>query len=240
MLTGDNGIITNALKAKEETELAQKEENETIKELENRINDYTNDENEDENNAGEGGENPNPPIDPTDIYVTLYTDGTLGFSTSSEPIDGKSVSKTYGNIKDQKYTWTDGAGTNTPWSGDAQSITSVDIVDEIAPTDMTTWFCGLKNLTQINNMNNINTEKVTSMEGLFYGCINLTSLDVSGFNTENVLSMADMFGSYDETNQNMKLKTIKGVENFNTKNVINMSGMFEGCAELERIRKHKV
>ena len=40
----------------------------------------------------------------TDIYVTLYDDGTLTFGTQNEPIEGKTVIKEYGNIKGEEYT----------------------------------------------------------------------------------------------------------------------------------------
>ena len=40
----------------------------------------------------------------TDIYVTLYNDGTLTFGTQNEPIEGKTVIKEYGNIKGEEYT----------------------------------------------------------------------------------------------------------------------------------------
>ena len=57
---------------------------------------------------------------------------------------------------------------------------------------------------------------------------NLTSLDVSNFNTENVKYMLGMFTGCSG------LKSLD-LSNFNTQNVTNMYGMFYGCVNLATI-----
>ena len=60
---------------------------------------------------------------------------------------------------------------------------------------------------------------------MFSNCSALTSLDVTKFNTENVMYMADMFS-------NCSALTSLDVTNFNTANVKNMSYMFSNCSAL--------
>ena len=63
---------------------------------------------------------------------------------------------------------------------------------------------------------------------MFDGCQNLTSLDLSNFNTENVKNMSGMFSRcYNLTSLNLS--------NFKTENVQNMSYMFYECNSLQTI-----
>ena len=87
------------------------------------------------------------------------------------------------------------------------------------------WFLNLKKLEEIEGLTNLNTSKVTTMSGMFFGCSNLTSLDLSNFNAENVKNMSFMFfGCQNLTSLNLS--------NFNTENVQNMSLMFHNCQNL--------
>ena len=49
------------------------------------------------------------------------------------------------------------------------------------------------NLQSITGLEYLNTGEVTHMGWMFMNCINLTSLDVSHFNTANVVGMNYMF-----------------------------------------------
>ena len=86
--------------------------------------------------------------------------------------------------------------------------------------------CGLTSL----DLSKFNTAKVTTMEGMFSGCHNLTSLslNVTRFNTTNVTNMADMF-YYCEEIVSLNLR------GFNTSNVTTMNAMFFGCKKLKTI-----
>ena len=66
---------------------------------------------------------------------------------------------------------------------------------------------------------------VTSLEGLFYRCQSLTTLDLSNFNTSNVTNMSSMFNSC------FNLTTLD-LSNFDTSNVTDMSKMFDTCSSL--------
>ena len=63
------------------------------------------------------------------------------------------------------------------------------------------------------------------MNSMFYSCENLTTLDVSGFNTSNVTDMHYMFCF-------CKKLTTLDVSGFNTSNVTDMSNMFRACSSL--------
>ena len=119
------------------------------------------------------------------------------------------------------------------------------------PTSCYRWFFNCKYLTTIEGIEYLNTENVTDMSGMFWGCSILTTLDVSHFDTQNVTDMSYMFSScsalttldvskFDTKNvtnmsymfSNCKALTILDVSKFDTKNVTNMSYMFSGCSAL--------
>lgn len=93
------------------------------------------------------------------------------------------------------------------------------------PTTCLGWFVGLENLTEIGGIENLNTENVTEMSYMFYGCAGLTSLDVSKFDTKNVKDMSYMF-------YGCAALTSLDLSNFNTENLTNMDSMFSDCAGL--------
>ena len=79
------------------------------------------------------------------------------------------------------------------------------------------------NLTSLD-VSNFNTQNVTNMGLIFCGCSNLTSLDVSNFNTQNVTDIYCMFQCSNLTSLDLS--------NFNTQNVTDMSAMFYACSNL--------
>lgn len=171
-----------------------------------------------------------------------YADGTLTFFLTSKETLGEN-----------EYELNSGA--NPPgWKTHCKEITKVVFEASFAnarPTNCYAWFVNFKNLTQIEGIENLNTENVTSMRDMFNGCSSLTSLDLTNFNTakvtdmkllfancsalesldlsmfntENVTSMPSMF------NGATNLKTLN-VSNFNTEKVNNMGHMFANCPNL--------
>ena len=71
----------------------------------------------------------------------------------------------------------------------------------------------------------VDTSQITDMSRMFYGCSNLTWLDLSDFDTSNVSSMADMFWVL----PNLTSLNLSGRD---TSNVTNMSWMFASCSSL--------
>ena len=117
-------------------------------------------------------------------------------------------------------------GDNTPY-WPKSSVTKVVFDSSFAgarPTTTRLWFHGMENLQSIMGISNLNTSKVTDMRGMF-GCQALTTLDVSGFDTQNVTTMEGMFGG-------CKSLTSLDVSGFDTHNVTDMSYMFTTCNEL--------
>ena len=171
-----------------------------------------------------------------------YADGTLTFRCGYK--------KTWG---ENEYELN--SGENQPkWYTYNNNISRVVFEASFAnarPTNCYAWFQNFKNLTQIEGIENLNTENVTSMRDMFNGCSSLTSLDLTNFNTakvtdmkllfancsalesldlsmfntENVTSMPSMF------NGATNLKTLN-VSNFNTEKVNNMGHMFANCPNL--------
>ena len=82
--------------------------------------------------------------------------------------------------------------------------------------------CG--ELTSID-LSGWNTSNVTDMNYMFYACSSLTSLDLSGWNTSNVTIMDNMFGGCSSL-------TTLDLSGWNTSLVTNMESMFSGCSSL--------
>ena len=96
---------------------------------------------------------------------------------------------------------------------------------QVKPTSCYQWFSGFEQLTIIQGIENLNTEEVMNMRGMFESCSRLTSLDVSKFNTEKVKNMMYMF-------YGCKKLTSLDLSSFNTDKVTNMNGMFGSCSSL--------
>ena len=101
------------------------------------------------------------------------------------------------------------------------------------PTSCYEWFDLCTSLTEIEGIENLNTEEVTNMGSMFSGCYDLTQLDLSKFNTQNVEDMSDMFVSC------MSLKSLD-VSNFNTQKVKDMNDMFYNCNRLTSLDLSKL
>ena len=123
-------------------------------------------------------------------------------------------------------------GNNTPeWSTQKEDINKVVFDASFAnarPTSCCRWFADCFYLTEIEGIENLNTQNVTDMSEMFVCCYALTSLDVSNFNTQNVEDMTDMFLGCEGL-------SLLDLSNFNTANVMGMSSMFSGCSTLQTI-----
>ena len=96
------------------------------------------------------------------------------------------------------------------------------------PTSCYKWFHHCTNLATIEGIENLNTENVTNMHGMFFNCPNLSSLDLTNFSTGNVTDMNAMFGNCH------KLSSLD-LTSFNTANVTNMYMMFISCQNLSSL-----
>ena len=84
-------------------------------------------------------------------------------------------------------------------------------------------------MTEIVGMENLNTEKDTTMAYMFAGCYMLSDIDLSHFNTENVKDMNSMFNTWSS------VLTTLDLTSFNTSKVTNMYYMFTGNYGLKTI-----
>ena len=64
---------------------------------------------------------------------------------------------------------------------------------DFRPTSTAYLFYDCHNIKEINGIENLNTEQVTNMHKMFYGCWSLKSLNLANFNTEQVTIMEGMF-----------------------------------------------
>ena len=106
----------------------------------------------------------------------------------------------------------------------SSSLLEVLEIDTKNVTNMSHMFYGCNNLTSLD-LRSFNTKSVTTMNGMFYYCNKLTSLDLSNFDTTKVTTMSSMF-----LNCN-KLVSLD-VSGFDTSNVTTMGAMFQNCNAL--------
>jgi surface protein len=114
------------------------------------------------------------------------------------------------------------------WSNYKDQITECVIDPSFANLQLkslNSFFYGWGQLKSIEGLENLNTSLVMDMGWMFYGCSSLTSLDVSGFKTDNVRDMGDMFNG-------CSALTSLDVSGFKTDNVTYMANMFYGCSAL--------
>ena len=107
------------------------------------------------------------------------------------------------------------------WSGD--TIVAYDMYIQsngkvYVNYDSSMLFVAFMNLTEINNLQNLDTSYVTNMSSMFSNTYSLTKLNLSSFDTSNVTNMSYMFSSSGLTSLDLS--------SFDTSNVTNMSSMF--------------
>ena len=88
-------------------------------------------------------------------------------------------------------------------------------------------FYECKLLTNIN-LSNFNTKNVINMRSMFFDCKSLTNINFDNFNTQKVTDMSHMF-------EGCKSLMNFDLSNFNTQNVTNMSQMFSDCKSLKNL-----
>ena len=98
-------------------------------------------------------------------------------------------------------------------------------------TSMQSMFEGCTNLTSITFPDDIDTSNVTNMSSMFKGCEMVTSLDLRGFTTSNVTTFASMFE---------KMKAVTEIKLDYTKftaadKLTSVDSMFRECEKLQKI-----
>ena len=112
------------------------------------------------------------------------------------------------------------------WTEDAGRILKIGAESRIyANSDCSSLFSDYTEVKTIEFNDMFDTARVDDMSYMFYGCKNLTELDVTGFDTDWTTDMHGMFGK-------CKNLTRLDVSRFDTKIVDDMSYMFYGCENL--------
>ena len=159
-----------------------------------------------------------PEPDPCGYAILDTSTGTLTFKYGVMP-EGDNVWET----ENTKFSW------NPSW--DCSKLRTV-IFDssyaEARPTSTAYWFNGAQNLTEIRNLEYLNTSSVTNMAFMFQGCKKLSGIDVSHFETGSVTWLGCLFAE-------CSTLTSVDVSKFNTNNVLSFNGMFAGCRKLTTI-----
>ena len=107
-------------------------------------------------------------------------------------------------------------------------ITKVIFDNNVAPISTEKWFKWCGNLTEIENIEYLNTSNVLNMASMFQACNKLQYVDVSEFDTSNVTNMYAMFYFCNKINN-------IDVSGFDTSKVTRIGEMFSFCYELRSI-----
>lgn len=108
----------------------------------------------------------------------------------------------------------------------------LDAVDEILPKlkgVVSTYgmFYDCADLTSVD-LSSFDTSNVTDMSMMFQNCAKLAALDVSNWDTSNVTDMLQLFSG-------CRSLTVLDVSNWDTSNVLNMGNVFKGCTKLAEL-----
>ena len=226
MLSGDNSILQKATDAKTRTDEAQLQEQKQLDKLSGIIEEKT---------IGNG------------VFGKLYNVNgkkvlVLDNNPNFEYSEG-TLEKEYSDCGNSVRSWTSEAG----------QINKVVINGYIFPKTTQAWFANCVNLTEIENIQKINTSNVTNMQAMFFQT-KLTSLDLRSFDTSNVTNMHMMFSqcrqltnidlsSFDTSKVNSMTEIFSNcveltnldLESFDTSSASNMQAMFANCSKLEEI-----
>ncbi len=165
--------------------------------------------------------------------AVLFSDNTMHFlygePLTTSPYSDKTISKVW-NIPYDGAGWRYFIKTDESEFA-VKSVTTVVFEASFAsysPTDCGYWFMNFNALTTIQNIQNLRTEKVTSMYDMFANCSLLPSLDLTYFDTSNVKDMRSMFANCPA------LTTITVSSGWTIANVEYSTGMFSGCTNLNK------
>lgn len=187
-------------------------------------------------------------IVPVVYWVTKDTDelvltDKVGFSPSLVysadgynyyTIDGAGTDISFGTLTGSRPEVISGGTLDTSQLTDCSLMFSNCV--SLKSLDLTSWnignisnktnmFTNCSLLTEIKGLNKIVSSGTTDIPNMFSGCSSLATLDLSGWDTSNVIKMGSMF--YRCT----ALETLD-LSNFDTSNVTYMSYMFRGCSSL--------
>ena len=112
---------------------------------------------------------------------------------------------------------------------DVVGYTSLGQQENTNPTQLNDWVfdpirASIKTVTKDPNLSGL-IDVLTSMNRMFFLCTEITSLDISGFDTSNV---TDMMGAFSACTSLISLD----LDGFDTSNATDMGGMFNSCSAI--------
>ena len=117
------------------------------------------------------------------------TDGYFTPGCAYAEFDNATLTFRYKGVKPAEAYDLNVESNNPGWNAQKGNIKKVVFDASFAnakPTSCCRWFADCLYLTEIEGIENLNTQNVTDMRDMFTCCYALTSLDVSNFNTQNV------------------------------------------------------
>ena len=111
---------------------------------------------------------------------------------------------------------------------DTNYIKSIVIEELIAPVSGYLMFDGCNKLEKIYNIENLHTENMTNMMGMFQNCKSLQEINLDRFDTSNVTIMDYMFDGC------RSLKELD-LDGFDTSKVITIRFMFSSCLNITEL-----
>ena len=152
--------------------------------------------------------------------------------TNSETVTSASPTHEFTTAGTYTITIT-GGGTLPIWSfnngGDKTVINDITNWGSIGLTDLTGGFRGCTGLTVITATDVGSFGSVTGMAQMFAGCTGLTTLDVSGWDTSLVNSLASMFSLA------TSIDALTGIGGLDVSSVTTSASMFKNCFALTSI-----
>ena len=160
--------------------------------------------------------------------ATVQHSGTSGTVTWELYTDGTLVIRPTEGDEGTMNSLSDGIVHSSPWTTYRTLIKKVETKGTIhLGSNANYMFYGTQNCTEMD-LSGFDTSNVTSMASMFYECKSLTSLNLSGFDTGNVINMNTTF-------YNCSALTSLDLSSLNTENVTNMRSMFQNCSALTSI-----
>ena len=122
------------------------------------------------------------------------------------------------------------------------------LIDISQVTSLANFFGGVRNLISIDFYSSFYNENIKNMSGFLAGCNSLVSIDMSHFQSQNFITIDDMFNNCSKLTF-VKMPTFENVKsmknlfkscrslisidfsNNNTNNLVDMEGMFDDCSK---------
>lgn len=162
-----------------------------------------------------------------DNSLAIYSDNTA--PAAGDSYMGKTATAVYTGFESNTYSNAD----EVPWSEYRDTITSAVVVGTgCKPISTSYWFANCTNLQSISGLGNLDTSALASADCMFLSCSNLSTIDVTGWNTPSLTRMLGTFAGC--TN----LVSIPGLAALNTSSVVTMNSCFASCSMIEVIDIH--